>query len=199
MPGLFVFIVLISSLLLSACGSTPPSHFYMLSPIAIADSSEITAEQANTKNIGVGLGPVRFPDYLSRNSIVRYESSNRLAIAETRRWAEPLEYNFSRVLAENLSYLLQSDKVLRYPWPGWRKPEYQLVVDVIRFDTNASNEVELIVQWALLQGENKKPLMDKRSHFVQPTAEDFESIVKAHSQALAVFSEELAAAISSKR
>ncbi len=195
MPYLFVSMLLIASLLLNACGSTPPSHFYLLTPMSIEDSSNTNETHANNNNAGIGLGPLRFPDYLSRDSIVRYESESRLDIAETRRWAEPLEYNFSRVLAENLSRLLQSNKVLRYPWPAWRKPDYQLVMDVIRFDANVNSEVELIVQWALLQGENKKPLLEKRSHFVQPGAEDFDSIVKAHSQVLAAFSQEVAAAI----
>ncbi len=195
MRNLFMVIVVMASLFLSACGSTPPSHFYIMTPIAVDDSSTADKTPVNIKNIGIGLGPLRFPDYLSRDSIVRYKSESRLLIAETRRWAEPLEYNFSRVLAENLSRLLQSDRVLRYPWPAWRKPEYQLVMDVMRFDANGKNEVELIVQWALLQGENKKPLLEKRSRFVQSAADDFDSIVKAHSRALAAFSKELAIAI----
>lgn len=198
MVYMFAPLLLLVSLLLSACGSTPPSQFYMLSPMSVAEDSTTDAVQENSKNIAIGLGPIRFPDYLSRNSIVRYEGENRVLIAETRRWAEPLEYTFSRVLAENLSRLLQSDKVLRYPWQAWRKPEYQLVMDVIRFDLNGNNEVELIVQWALLQTKTKKMLLEKRTRRVQPAAEDFDSIVKAHSQTLAAFSEELAAAIRSQ-
>ncbi len=192
MPHLFVVILLTTSLLLSACGSTPPSVFYMMAPIPVAEDSTADDVQENT---GLGLGPIRFPDYLSHNRIVRYEGESRVLIAETRRWAEPLEHNFSRVLAENLSRLLPSDKVLRYPWPAWRKPEYQLVIDVVRFDLNGNSEVELIVQWALLHAETKKPLQEKRSRFITPAEEDFDSIVKAHSDALAAFSKELVAAI----
>lgn len=187
----YLFAVLLSSLLLSACGSTPPSQFYMMTPMSLEDDSNTNSRQVGIGNISVGLGPLRFPDYLSRSSIVRYESESRVMIAETRRWAEPLEYNFSRVLAENLSRLLASDRILRYPWPVWRKPEYQLTMDVIRFDFNGKNEVELIVQWALLQTETKTPLLEKRSHFSQSTTDDFDDIVKAHSQVVAAFSQKI--------
>jgi len=195
MPKLLM--ALLVGLLLNSCGSTPPSQFYLMTPMSVANDSATDSTQVDTKNIGIGLGPLRFPDYLSRNSIVRYEGESRILIAETRRWAEPLEHNFSRVLAENLSHLLQSDKILRYPWPAWRKPEYQLVMDVLRFDVNSHNEVELVVQWALLQSETKKPLLEKRSHFSQLTTDDFDSIVKVHSQLLAAFSQELFVEISS--
>ncbi|VAX10300.1 hypothetical protein MNBD_GAMMA25-73 [hydrothermal vent metagenome] len=187
----YLFALLLSSLLLSACGSTPPSQFYLIIPMSPEDDSSAEGSQAGIENIGLGLGPLRFPDYLSRNSIVRYEGESRVTIAETRRWAEPLEYSFSRVLAENLSRLLASDRILRYPWPAWRKPEYQLTMDVIRFDFNGKNEVELIVQWALLQAETKTPLLEKRSHFSQSTTDDFDDIVKAHSQVVAAFSQEI--------
>ncbi len=193
----YLFAVLLSCLLLSACGSTPPSQFYLITPMPLVDDSAPKSAQTSIENVGLGLGPLRFPDYLSRNSIVRYEDESRVSIAETRRWAEPLEFNFSRVLAENLSRLLASDRVLRYPWPAWRKPEYQLVMDVLRFDYNGNNEVELIVQWAILKTDTKKILLEKRSHFSQAASEDFDSIVKAHSQALAEFSQAVFVAVAS--
>ncbi len=195
MPSLFVIVLMLSTLWLGACGSTPPSHFYLLTPVATVIDAGDNRTADNSRNVGIGIGPLRFPDYLSRTAIVRYESDGRVAIAETQRWAEPLEHNFSRVLVENLSRLLQSDQVLRYPWAAWRKPEYQLVMDVMRFEANSNGEVELIVQWALLEGESKKPLLEKYSRFVQPAGEDFDSIVRAHSQALAVFSQEVATVI----
>jgi len=195
MHFLFVIMLMLATLLLGACGSTPPSHFYLLTPMVTVPETGDSRTGDNSGGVGVGIGPLRFPDYLARDTIVRHESDSRVAIAETQRWAEPLEYNFSRVLAENLSRLLQSGKVLRYPWAAWRKPDYQLVMDVMRFEANGNGEVELVVQWVLLDGENKEPLLEKHSRFVQPAAEDFDSIVSAHSQALAAFSQEVAAVI----
>ncbi|UCC31474.1 MAG: membrane integrity-associated transporter subunit PqiC [Phycisphaerales bacterium] len=43
-------------------------------------------------------------------------SGHRLTLAEFDRWAEPLAFGFSRVLAENLSALLLTDRVLLFPW-----------------------------------------------------------------------------------
>ena len=177
-------IALLAGLLLTACGHTPPPAYYTMT--ALAGQADAASK------VSLGLGPVRFPGYLSRTRILRHEDSGRLSLAESRRWAEPLDENFSRILGENLARLLSSDKVLRYPWPAWRQPAYQLVVDVIRFDANAQGEVELIVQWALLRQPGDRPLREARSRYRRPAGTDYDSLVAAHSRVLADFAAELA-------
>ncbi|HEX5606452.1 MAG TPA: PqiC family protein, partial [Candidatus Binatia bacterium] len=66
--------------------------------------------------LSLGIGPIKIPRYLDREQLVTRISQNRFAIAENDRWAEPLEENFSRVLSENLSILLQIDRVAAFPW-----------------------------------------------------------------------------------
>ncbi len=51
----------------------------------------------------VTLAPVSVPDYLKQSGIVSRRNSDELRIAETARWAEPLESGIARVVSETLS------------------------------------------------------------------------------------------------
>ena len=59
---------------------------------------------------------------------------NQLALGEFDRWAEPLQDNFARVLAENLARLIPTDQVLLHAWPRSATLDYQVTVDVLHFD-----------------------------------------------------------------
>jgi len=71
------------------------------------------------------------------------------------RWAEPLEENFSRVLSQNLSILLQTDRMVAYPWERSQQPMHQVQVEVLRFEPNAEQLVELWARWSILDNARK--------------------------------------------
>ena len=123
-------------LLAVGCGTTQPTRFYSLYPLAEQDGT-----QGRLQNTTIGVGPVVFPDYLSRSGIVTHPSPETVQIAEFDRWAEPLEKSFARVLAQNLSVLLGTDKVALFPWPGSKDADCQVVVEVFRFDGDPGREI----------------------------------------------------------
>jgi uncharacterized lipoprotein YmbA len=86
--------------LLTACATSAPTRFYVLSslPASGAESRNAKLEDCTA----VGVGPVELPDYLDRTEIVTRVSPNKLELAQFDQWAESLESNFSLVLAENL-------------------------------------------------------------------------------------------------
>jgi uncharacterized protein len=181
-------------LLQGGCAGTPPSKFYMLESLGGAPALQGTA--ALDQAVTIGLGPVRLPDYLDRPQIVTRARQNSVQIAEFERWAEPLSSNVSRVLAENLIFLLQSDSVVPYPWPGSIDVAYQVVVDVYRFDGILGDKALLEAQWSILGKKGKKVLILKRSMFIEPVGESsLAALVSAQSRALGNFSRELAEAL----
>ena len=95
-------------------GTQRETKYYVLSSM----QSEATPIQplAHLSGIGLGVGPIRMPLYLDRSDIVTRGSSNQVEIADFAQWAGPLQENFSRVLAENLSVLLATDKVGIFPF-----------------------------------------------------------------------------------
>ena len=62
------------------------------------------------------MGPVDFPDYFRRLPVVTRVAPNRIELSDEKRWAEPLDKNFIRVLSENLATLLNTYRIEKYPW-----------------------------------------------------------------------------------
>jgi uncharacterized lipoprotein YmbA len=155
-----------------------------------------TAQDAGRNNpLALGIGPIKFPGYLDRQQIVSRISQNRFAVAENNRWAEPLEENFSRVLAQNLSILLQTDRLVTYPWARSQQPTYQVQVEVLRFEPNAEQLVELWARWTVFDNA-KKIVTVRESHLSQPTGDkSTESAVAALSEVAADLSKEIAATL----
>ena len=119
-----------------------------------------------------------------------------MLLAEFDQWAESLHHNFSRVLAENLSILLCVDNVALFPWKRDMPMDYQVVVEVIRFDGRPGGDVMLSARWKLLGQNGRKVLLKRQSSFRAPVnAQDYAALVSAQSRVLDQFSREIADAI----
>jgi uncharacterized protein len=186
-------VTLVAALLgLGACASTP-SRFYMLNPLSPAEGMS-PASQAERGPV-VGVGPVNFPKYLERPQIVSRASRHQLALGEFDRWAEPLQENFSRVLAENLSLLIPTEHILLNDWPRSATLDYQVRVDVLHFDGWMGGESSLIVRWSILDGAERE-LLSKKLHLNASTGgRDYEAMVMAMNQMLETLSRDIAVAV----
>jgi uncharacterized lipoprotein YmbA len=176
------------------CASTQPSRFFTLS--ALASSETRTRVGASSPSIAIGVGPVTLPELLDRPQIVTRTSRNELRLAEFDRWAGSLKDDFSRILAENLSILLSTDQVSLYPWRRSMSIDYQVVVDVARFDGELGGEARLDARWTVLGGRNKKVLSMHTSRISEPSGgQSYGALVGAQSRALGRLSREIAEAI----
>jgi len=170
-----------------------PSRFFALA--SLPRTGQTAQDAAGANPLALGIGPIKFPGYLDRQQFVTRISQNRFAVAENDRWAEPLEENFSRILSQNLSILLQTDRIVAYPWERNQRPTYQVQVEVLRFEPNAEQLVELSARWIILD-DAKKSLIVKESYLTQSVRDkSTEAAVAALSDVLASFSQEIAAAI----
>jgi uncharacterized lipoprotein YmbA len=182
-------------MILSGCiGTTKPSKFYVLSALP---ESEATAKGVSKEStMAIGIGPITLPSYLDRSQIVSRISINELKLAEFNRWAEPLKENFFRVLAENLSVLLNTVDVSIYPRRISTPVNYQVAIDVTRFDVTSNGKALLIAYWTVLGEDGKKILLKKKSILFADTASmDYKDIVAAQNQALSELSRAIAADI----
>lgn len=182
-------------LMLAGClgGKTEPTRFYALTPLSRTETAQPrgASEHAGT----IGIGPVQLPEYLNRPEIVTRTSQNQLHLADFHQWAEPLQESFSRVLAENLSILLSTDRVAVFPW-GSTPVEYQVAVEVTRFERQPGGENLLVARWSILRDNGREILLTRNSSFSEPAGvRDYEATVSAQSRILAAFSREIAAAI----
>ena len=131
--------VSLSLLLGWGCASSPASRFYTLSPLS--GPVKAKAEQSLSQGPTIGLGPIRFPDYLDRPGIVTRSGGNTIEIAEFDLWAGSLKDDFIRVLAENLSILLETDKMVLYPYIGVVPIDFRIGMNLIRFEGAPGGEV----------------------------------------------------------
>jgi uncharacterized lipoprotein YmbA len=171
-----------------------PSRFFALA--SLPRTGQRAQDPAATNALALGIGPIKFPGYLDRQQFVTRISQNRFAVAENDRWAEPLEENFSRVLGQNLSILLYTDKIVTYPWERNQRPAYQVQVEVLRFEPNAQQKsVELWARWLIMDSE-KKTIALRESFLTHPAKDNSaEASVAALSDVVGSLSQEIAATI----
>src|SRR5258708_8560294 len=87
------------------------SKFFILTPIS--DSGGTAAKPASASpdsRLSLGLGPVDFPDYLRRLPVVTRVAPNQINLSDEKRWAEPLDKNFTRVLSDKLPTSLSTPR-----------------------------------------------------------------------------------------
>lgn len=138
-----------------------PTKFYVLTPIA--DAIHPTPPAAH--RLAIGLGPVKFPDYLAHLEVVTRVSPNRVELSTSDRWAEPLDESFRRVLALNLATLLDTDQVVAFPWYASATLDYTIEITVERFERDGSGGTQLIADWTIRGAHNDRPLLSRQSNF----------------------------------
>lgn len=180
-----------TALLLVGCRSTPSPTFYTLT--TLAQGNPTGQSPAPQGGLGIGVGPVQIPEYVDRPQIVTRTAPDRLALSEFNRWGGSLSKDFLRVLTENLSALLGSDRVVSYPWAERLEPTYRVALDVQQFDGQLGQAVVLKVTWIVTGREGKTPLAVRKSDIREPVSDkDYDALVAAHSRAVAALSREIA-------
>ena len=181
-------------LVLSGCfGSTPPTQFYVLpSPTGVDTAPPSSAGQ---RTLTMGVGPVTLPPYLDRPQIVTRTSRAKLALADFDQWAGPLQDTITRVLAEHLSLLIPTDRVVLYPWPRTIDPDYQVTVEVIQFDRGTGSQVVLAARWSLLDRDGKELVMRKSRVSLAAGGQDYEAAVTTMGRALEALAQDITATL----
>jgi uncharacterized lipoprotein YmbA len=172
------------------------SKFFILSPLA--GGTQATTGQTSytgSSQLTLGIGPIDFPDYLRRLEVVTVTSPNQLHVAAENRWGEPLDKNFSRVLTENLTQLLNTQQIEKYPWSRNAHVDYQIVVDVQRFDTKSDGQSELIARWIIKDGATGKDLYASETRASAPVGAGEAAASMALSEDLAILSRDIAAQV----
>jgi hypothetical protein len=187
------------TLMVGACspfgsGTRQPTKNYVLSSLY----SEETRPQpvADLSEIGILVGPVRMAMYLDRSDVVIRNSQNEVEIAEFSSWAGPLQENFSRVLAENLSLWLNTKKVAIFPGSKLPFYNYNVSINVTRFDGRPGDKTQLRARWVILDKKRKHILFQEHTILSQPTENDsMEALAASQSRLVVDFSREIAEAI----
>lgn len=182
-------ILAIAAIFLGGCSRSPSPRFYTLNPI---QDQVISRRSSAGHNAVIGIGPVKMADYLDQSQIVTRTGDNQVAKAEFDRWVGPLKNNFVNVLAENIGFLLPTDQIQLFPWRPDLPIDYQVTVDVARYDGRLGDMARLESRWNILQGPERKLVKTGRSSISEPvTGPDYADLVAAQSRALGRLSQEI--------
>ncbi len=192
MKGIRHVLAPIAALVLVMTGcATPPSNFYVLTPVASA------AEQSTGLSGGrlaVGVGPVTFPQFLDRPNIVSRDGTNRLSLDEFHRWGGSLQDDFLRVWGENLATLLETPRILIFPSEIRAPLDFRVLATVLSFEGVSGREAVLKVRWVVLDGQGDRVQAVREDRYVSPLTQDGgeEALVAAMSDCLGAFSRDVA-------
>ncbi len=184
-------IVALMLLLAAGCaGTSVPTNFYVLESVSTAPALTVLPE------LSLGLGPVLLPDTLDRPQIVTRKAAYSLDLAEFHHWAGDLKANLGRIMGHRLMGLLGTDRISLYPWPRHRQLDYQVRVDVLRFDGQLGGEAHLSGIWVLLDGTGRRELHLQFFSLQETTAApEYRDLVAAMSTIASRLAEQIAAVV----
>jgi uncharacterized protein len=141
----------------AGCFSPQPdrSKFFVLAPATAAGNSVAPAGFAASSALTIGLGPLKLPEYLDRDEVVTRVGPNRLELSTKDLWAEPLANSFKQVIAQDLTQSLGTHSITFYPWFATTHVDYQVRIDVYRFETDSSANARLVAHWQVFDGSGK--------------------------------------------
>jgi len=190
-------VALLAGCSLAACSASPPTRYYTLQseaatgplPPAISSAAATTANQ-----LVVRLEPVVIPPELDRLELVSRSGPYRVRIADTERWAAPLDEQIRRVLSDDLAVRLPPHLLADPNEPAGNDPRRLLSVDIAEFYADDACATTLRAAWSLRSpsGDSERGSAQLR----QPAAAACAGAVPAAmSAALGMLADRLAAAI----
>jgi uncharacterized lipoprotein YmbA len=185
------------TLLPTGCATrSEPVEFFALDAIA----PPAVSRDAVGRQLAIEVGPAMFPEYLDRPQIVSRTAANRLEVDEFHRWGGSLQEEFLRVLGENLGTLLGTSHVLVYPAETRGRLDFQILVDVLRFEGVAERDVLLKVRWALVDPQTEDSVLIREALIrEQAQSPDVAQRVAAQSRALGALSRQIADELQARR
>lgn len=187
-----VGLVLALSLALTGCAS-PPARFYALAATAVPDTA------SPPLSVAVAVDSVAVPAAVDRPQFVVHKGANRVFVDEFNRWAAPLSSSIARTLAEDLTVLLGTPRVVSGPLAESFDPAFRVSVDIQRFDSVRGQGSVLDAVWVVRSAAAGGTATSGRSTLREavPAGEggDYDALAAAHSRAIAALARDIAAAI----
>lgn len=147
----------------SGCmGGSPKSAYYLL-----GGTGTMVLEHPVPTDLSVGIGPVVIPGHLDRPEIVTRIGENAMAVNEYHRWGAPLTRQIREILMANLSVLLQTPRVVLFPWEGGRRPKYRVDATFLRFEKGNATAV-MDVLWDIREVAKDQILLTRRFSATTP-------------------------------
>ncbi len=138
---------------LAGCSVHQPTALYQL------DSGE-PGQPKQSSGLAVLLGPVSIADYLQRETLLQRQPDGTLTASADGRWAGNLASDIDQLLLRQVSWKLDSQRVVLAPAVANFSPDVQVLLSITRLDSGARQPAILDAQWRLL--DRKGNVRDSR-------------------------------------
>jgi uncharacterized lipoprotein YmbA len=184
-------------LFLSGCfgggSQTPATRFYVLNSLYSTETINPPKPVTVLEDASIGVGPIKLSQVLDRPQITIRTSKNEIQVADLDRWAAPLIEIITNVLVDNLSTLLSTGSILKFPWRMTIPIDYQIVLEITRFDGMPGGNVDIRARWGILGENGQKVYAKKKTILTEPIGGDtIPEMVSAQSRLMAKLSVEIA-------
>ena len=171
----------------SGCGSSAPVRYFSLEPAGPP------ATTAGEDAAIVGIGPLRFPEYLAKPQIMSRSAGGEIKVYEFDRWVEPVDEAVHRILAINVERAIDNMRVIAFPYDVLPY-EYQVHGSIERFDADSSGLAVLIAQWGIVTEDRQLVVAPHRVIYSATISGNTEpgTIVRALNDTLAQFGDDIA-------
>ena len=155
----------------TGCSSTPPAHFYTLSPTS--------KPAASSSELSVAVGPVAVPASVDRPQIVVSLGPNSVWLDEFNRWAAPLQDDIARVVAENLVAMLGTPRVARASQIVSASFGYRAVIAVESFESVPGEMAKLDAVWTVSRSKDGTTQTGRTTVREQTTEKSYDALAAA--------------------
>jgi uncharacterized protein len=175
---------------LAGCGTTATPHFYTLDSTAAPTGASLSSAS-------VMVGPVTVPASVDRPEMVVRVAPNRVDVDEFNRWDAPLDDSIARAIAGDLAAQLGSPDVTTAPLANFN-PDYRVIINVQRFESTPGKSALVEAVWTVRSAATGDVRSGRTVARETVQGGGYDALAAAHSQALAVVSTDIAAAIQSE-
>lgn len=189
-----LFFIIISSL--TACSNSSSGNnniggtrFYTLN-----SPSQNTLSKGNLR---IGVGPIEIPQLINRPQIVSRKNETEIIMSESHQWGGSHKEEVLQTIIDNLSSLLKTENIEQYPWKFTFKPNYQVRINIERFDGELGKNAVLKARWRLIKN-NKEVLVKRVRLNTKVKDSSYSEYIKSLNVLLNIFSQQIAKQISAR-
>ncbi len=182
--------IILLVLLISACGTSPKTNFYLL-------SSDHELKSKVTGDLSIGIWKVNLPELIDRPEIVTRTGQYTISLADFHQWAGGLENNVSMLIAEELSHNLNTGYIDISPWSSYRDLDYQIKVHIRKFEGQLEGQSKLEGAYIILDGKGNKKIYEETFVLIEKIkGGNYSDMVSAMSRLVIRLSAQISTAVS---
>src|SRR5450830_2035404 len=181
-----IFAALLATILLGACSTPQPEHFYTL-------GGGVDALPAKPVKYYVEVLAVSVPQQVSRNQFVVTAPSGRIELLEQQRWAGPLAGEIGQALSTAVTNNLGAIDVFRTPYPE-KLPVYRISTNVQRFESVMGQYALIDAVWSVRQLSSNK-VVTCRTVANEKVGGGYDELVLGHRRAVQKIATDMSAVV----